>query len=230
MKLFLVLVSVIISWWHYAFDERFLPQDYSFLGLDGEVTKLRQQNDTLYELKCYSYKPCVDRLGKRFKILSSAIKDNITVLKLERLDSIPLTTDPFPATRYSVLVLKDVGQKQLGYLPLRQGLTKGQIDTLQAASSSFKESFFLTFFSDAALNDFNSLKRITTKKEAEEILSGIKDLKYKTLVEKYAKAKIPDMYNSRITAELLNKVCLEKSYNPLGASKAIDSLLKPQNK
>src|SRR5687768_14645341 len=112
-------------------EQKVIPQDYSFLLTDGEVTKLHQTNDTLFELKCYINRPCQLRPANHYKILSFKRTGEFVILKLEGLDTIPLTTDPYPATRYSVLALQGIHSKQVGYLRLVAGLTRQQLDSVQ---------------------------------------------------------------------------------------------------
>lgn len=203
-----------------------LPQDYSFLVTDGEVTKLRQSNDTLYELKCNIDRPCQPRPSSHYKILSSNKTGEFIILKLERLDTIPLTTNPYPATRYQVLALKMSNEKELGYLPLTLGLTRQQLDTARTDITTLKEKFFFTFFSDDYLKELSSLKKVTTKAEANNIIEVAKSNRFKTLLEKYSKTETRDMYASGLSAELINRACIEKGYSPVGAGRAINALMR----
>lgn len=206
--------------------EKVLQQDYSFLVTDGGVTKLHQSNDTLYEKKCYIDRPCQARPSSHYKILSSNKTGEFLILKLERLDTISLTTDPYPATRYQVVALKTSGDKELGYLPLSLGLTKHQLDTLKTDISSLEEKFFFTFFSDTYLKELSNLKKVNTKNEADEIIEIAKSDRFKTLVERYSKTETRDLYASGLSAEILNRACIEKGYSPIGAGRAINMLMK----
>ncbi len=206
--------------------QKVLPQDYNFLVTDGTVKKLYQSNDTLYEKKCYTDRPCQARPSFHYKILSSNKTGEFLILKLERLDTIPLTTNPYPATRYQVLALKTSDDKELGYLPLTLGLTKQQLDTLQTDVSSLKEKFFFTFFSDSYLKELSNLKKVTTKYEADQIIEIAKSDYFKTLVDRYSKTATRDMYASGLSAEILNRACIKKGYSPIGAGRAINTLMK----
>lgn len=206
--------------------QQILLQDYHFLGVDDEVTKLHQSNDTLYEFHCYITRPCVSRPQKHYKIISSEKAGDFIVLKLERLDTILLTTNPYPETRYSTLALKKVNDKQLGYLPLVLGLSKKQLDTIQTNASSLKDKFFFTFYSDAYKKDLSLLKKITTRDEAKEIIETAKSEKFKPLAGSYQKTETRDMYAAGFSAELLSRACIEKGYSPVGAGQAINALMK----
>jgi hypothetical protein len=206
--------------------KKILSQDYSFLLPDGGVKKLHQSHDTLYELKCYIDGSCQLRPASHYKILSSDQSGAFFILKLESLDTVPLTTNPYPATRYQLLALKTAGNKELGYLPITSGLTRQQLDTVKTDVSSLKDKFFFTFFSGSYLKELSALKTVTTREEANEIIETAKSDHFKTLVEQYAKTKTQDMYGSGLSAELLNRACIEKGYNPFGAGVVINKLMR----
>lgn len=206
--------------------QRILQQDYSFLVADGEVTKLHQGNDTLYELEGYIDRPCRKQPAKHYKIISSHTTGEFVILKLELFDTIPLTTDPSPTAQCSILILKDIDNKRLGCLPLAWDLTREQLDTVQTNVDSLKNKFFFTFFSDTYLKELAALKKVTTKEEAMEIIEAFKSNKFKPLAESYAKTQARDMYGSGFSAELFNRICIEKGYSPIGAGLAINRLMK----
>lgn len=206
--------------------QKILEQDFSFLLTDGEVTKLHQSNDTLFELKCYIHQPCQPNAEKHYKIHSSIKSGVFVILKLEQLDSIPLTTNPYPVTRYSVLAIKAINNKQLGYLPLVVGLTKQQLDTVRANAQSLQDKFFFTLFSDTYLIELSELKKVSTKDNAMEIIETMKSSKFKALIEMYSNSKPMDMYTAGLSAEILNLACIEKGYNPIGAGRAIKGLMR----
>ncbi len=208
-----------------------LKQDYKFIGIDGEVRKLHKRNDTIYLYKCFIDRPCIENSREHYKIVSSITDNEITVFKLEKLDSLQMTNDPYPETRYSLLILKNISNKELGVLQQNFGLTKNQIDTLHIVDAKlFKDKFFFTFFSDVYYNELFALKKIITKTDAEEVVEEIKNPKYKHLIDTYTKTKVYDMYASGITAELLNKACIEKGFSPIGAGIMINKLMKDEKR
>jgi hypothetical protein len=114
----------------------------------------------------------------------------------------------------------------MGYLPLVLGLTKKQLDTIKTNIHSLKDKFFFTFYSDSYLKEISRLKKVTTKSEAMEIIEASKSDKYKSLAESYSNTETRDMYAAGFSAELLNRICIEKGYSPIGAGRAIDKLMK----
>ncbi len=221
-----LLILLLFPFIGYTQGQKVLLQNYSFLITDGEVKKLHQSNDTLYELKCYINRPCQPRPEAHYRILSSTKTEDFTILKLECLDTIALTTNHYPETRYSTLALKGVDSNHMGYLPLVLGLTKKQLDTIKTNIHSLKDKFFFTFYSDSYLKEISRLKKVTTKSEAMEIIEASKSDKYKSLAESYSNTETRDMYAAGFSAELLNRICIEKGYSPIGAGRAIDKLMK----
>lgn len=207
-------------------DQKIISGDYSFISTDGEVRTLRQSNDTLYELKCYIDRPCLPEPSSHYKIISATITPGFSILKLEKLDTIRLSSNPYPATRFGVLALRTGNNKELGYLPLKGGLTRQQLDTVSTDVQVLKTKFFYTFYNENYIKEFSKLKKITTKEEVMMLGDAINADNFKALIEAYKRTEAGDMYNSGISAELLTKVCLIKGYNPIGAGEAVDKLMK----
>lgn len=202
-----------------------LVQDYHFLVSDGEVSTLHQRNDTLYELHSSDYSSSM--VQKHFKIVSARQINEFTILKLERLDTFSLRMDPYPTTRYSVSLFKNIDSTKMSYLEtVISGLTKQEIDTVQVSEQSLNDLFFFTYYSDIYLKELSGLKKVTTKEEALEIMEAMKGDEFKLLAEKYAKNPPGDLYGSGFLAEILTKACIEKGYSPIGAGQAINQLLK----
>jgi hypothetical protein len=80
-KTFLLLLF--ISFYSCKEASKILKQDYNFLATDGEVSKMHQSNDTLYGLHCYINQPCQPKAENHFKIISSDMKGEFTILKFD---------------------------------------------------------------------------------------------------------------------------------------------------
>lgn len=221
MKHFLFLL--LLPFFGVAQQSGILKEDYSFLLTNGKVAKLHQSNDTLYILNCYTDQPCLPRPDKRYKVLSTQTKDGLTLLKLERLDTIPFTPDPYPDNRFDVLVLKQDDYKELGVLDLYSRLKREQLDTVRMNTKDLKEKFYFTYYSDSYLEELSALKPITTSEEVENITAYIDTKDWKPLLKKYNKTDVFDMYASGLSAEILNRACIEKGYNPIGAGRVISA-------
>jgi len=217
---------LLVSFYGRIEAQKILKQDYNFLMTDGGVSKLHQSNDTLYELHCYIDRPCQPTPEDHYKIISSVVKGSFAILKLEKLDSIALTTNPYPLTRYSVLVFKNIDDQHLRSLNLRSGLTRQQLDTVRTNVASLADKFFFTFYSDSYLKELAKLKKITTMEDANQIMEAMKSDEIKALARRYEATDVADLYGSGFSAEVLNRACIEKGYDPVGAGGAIDKLLR----
>jgi len=190
-----------------------LSQEYFFLTVDGEVQRLKQSKDTLYSFFCYADKSCHK---SHYKIIAVHVKGVFTILKLEDLDTIPLSENLCPGKPYSMIALKSINSKQLGYCdPLFACLTKYQLDTIQINSALLGNKSFLTFFSNTYLKEFSVLKKISSKKDVRIIINAIED-------NNFGFGRIS------YSAEQLNNACIEKGYNPIDAGRAIDSIMHAQ--
>ncbi len=105
-------------------------------------------------------------------------------------------------------------------------MTRQKLATAQTDLSALREKFFFTLFSESYLKELSGLKNVITKAEANEIIEVMKSDRYKMIEEKYSKTDTWDMYATGLLAELLNRACIEKGYNPVGAGRAINSLLR----
>jgi hypothetical protein len=187
-----------------------LAQNYNFITTDGGVQKLKQSGDTLYEYYCYAEKACTET---HYKILDIHKTGDFTILKLKSFDTIPLGEDFCPGKEYSVMSLKNINHRQLGYRPPRGCLTQDQVDTFQINNPLLVNGNFLTFFSDSYLKELSTLKKLSTKDDIEKVIDAIGNNDFNAGKISYS-------------AEELSKACIEKGYNPVGAARVIDSIWK----
>lgn len=209
-----------------AQSKKVLSQSYSFLLIDNEVKKYTQSNDTLYQYHCYVNKPCVPKAEDHYKILSRTNLGEFVVVKMEKLDTLKLTTEPYPAKRYVVMAFKNINSLKAGMLELRFGLSKKQLDTVKVTEAFLKDKFFITLFSETYLQQLAKLKPLTTRQEALDIMNESTNQQFNQLIESYKKTDSRDMYGVRLNAEIFNQICIQKGYNPFGAGWAFSNLMK----
>ena len=206
--------------------QKTLTEDYYFIVMDGEVTKLAQSNDTLYQYHCYIDKPCVLKPEEHYKILGVAINAGKYLFRLEQLDTISLTAEPYPENRYSVLVLKRLDSNRIAYIEQQFRLSKKAVTTDFIDSFHVEDRFGFTYFSKTYYASLSKWKPISTKTQVEDIIGLFKTDKYKKLIEQYESSHLPDMYGSGLTAELVNNACIDKGFNPIGAARIINDLMR----
>lgn len=190
-----------------------IGEEYSFLLPDGEVRKISQSQDTLYEYKCFIEWPCEIKPEMHAKILDTYKSGDFTILKLQWLDTIPLKDQFCPGKIFSIMALKNIGKNEFGYLHPFQCLTQQQLDTTQMSSLFLNKKNYLTYFSNTYLKELSTLKKVSTKSAVKEIMNAIEN---------------NDFHAGKISysAEQLNRACIKKGYNPVHAGLTIDSILK----
>lgn len=221
--LYLILTIILLT--SCSAKEQTFNGDYYFILTDGEVTKLSQSNDTLYEYKCYSDRPCIEIPSSHYKVLGIKIEKSSFIFKLEKLDTLQLPKR-YPDNRYSILVLKIIDSERISFIQQLFGLSKKQVTTNFIDTFNTDKKFGFTFFSSNYYNNLKKLKTITSKSEVEEITALFKTEKFIEIVDLYKISHPPDMYASGLSAELFNQACIDKGYNPIGAGRIANQLMR----
>lgn len=199
--------------------------DYYFVMNDGEVTKLSQRNDTLFEYKCYSDKPCIERPSSHYKVLEVKSEKKNLIFKLEKLDTLQLPK-LYPENRYSILVLRTIDSNRISFVQQLFRLSKKEVTTNFIDTFKTEKKFGFTYFSSNYYDNLKKLKTITSKTEVEEIASLLKTKKFIKMVDLYKISHPSDMYASGLSAELFNQACIDKGYNPIGAGRIANELMR----
>jgi len=223
LRIFLIVLTFIPSLGFCQNPFRLLDE-YNFLQREGKIFKLYQSQDTLYEVRKSVYSLDFTAPRKHYKIHGFIEIPNYHLLKLERLDTIPLTTDPYPKTRFLVIAIKDINDKQLGYLPVAGSLTRSQLDSFSISRDSLTQKFSYTYYSNKYMKSFSSIKDITSEKDANKIVKLMKPKRYKKIINAWQATKTGDIWGTGLTAEILNKACLKAGYNPILADQKISAL------
>ena len=66
--------------------------------------------------------------------------------------------------------------------------------------------------------------------DANQIMEAMKSDENKALARRYEATDVADLYGSGFSAEVLNRACIEKGYDPVGAGGVIDKLLRERRK
>lgn len=213
---FIILVLVInINMYSQIFKE-----PYYVIGPD-EMHVYKKSNDTLYTSTTFSLKPSeISNYKSQYKIWD--IKENpsdIIIMKVESLDSIPLTTEPYPEDRFRIFVYKKNSATELTLINDISHLTKQELNTSDTDTIRSDNSIGMKLYSLSSMKELFKLKKVATKKDVEKINNELNDPKYVAFIEKYTKEnKLFDPYASILTANLINTACLNLGYSPIGAS------------
>jgi len=223
-KIFLSVILLTLSELN-LHAQQILKDDYYMVSVD-DTKMYKQSNDTLYQYKCSpDFKPFLSlKPTSHYKILGYQVKSGYTILKLEQLDTIPLTSDPYPLTRYYVLAFNKITADTTGQLMLFRGLTKAELDKIEVPD--LKDKFFSTLISGSYKKRLANLKSVNSKQDAATIIATLQSDKYNSIIMRYKSTDIHDMYNSIINAELLYHSCVDNGYNPINAHNKIGVILK----
>jgi len=187
-----------------------LEQDYSFLRSDGSISKLKQSNDTLFDISYYA-----DTLKheSRNKIISAKKYEDFTILILKNIDVIPKSHNYCPGKEYSVLALKKNDNMQLESHYRNACFNRNEIDTYRINLKKIEDKDALVYLSDSYLKELSVQKTPSTIDDIIEILNSIEN---------------NDFNSGEIvfSANELNKACIGLGYNPAGVALTIDSLLR----
>ncbi|MCL1034473.1 hypothetical protein [Elizabethkingia anophelis] len=224
-KLLILLLSFILL--SIIRGQSFIKEPYYIIGPD-EMYKLVQSNDTLYVMPTFNMKNLSLKKGNyqnHYKIWGvQSYKDKGFVLKLEKLDSIQLTDNPYPEERFNIWVYGKPSGKELPLEREYPQLTRKQMEEFPIQDSLFSNEYALTYFSESYMKELSKRKNVRTQKDADAIDQEMERNKseYIKIIENYKNSKmIRDMYNSGLIATLTNKACLDLGYNPIGANRIL---------
>lgn len=198
--------------------------DYYFIMNDGEVKKLSQRNDTLFEYKCYSDRPCIETPSSHYKVFDVKSEKSSFIFKLEKLDTLQLPKR-YPENRYSIVVLRTIDSNRVSFVQQLFGLSKKEVTNNFVDTFKTDKKFGFTYFSSNYYDNLKKLKTITNKTEVEEIAAVLKTEKFIKLVALYKISHPADMYASGLSSELFNQACIDKGYSPIGAERIINELM-----
>ncbi|TYB76936.1 hypothetical protein [Bizionia myxarmorum] len=219
-KILLTLISIFL--FNFIFAQSLLNEKYYFVN-GTELFGIKRSNDTIYEFKCRPDFKCSSNNRKRFVVLESKIFGNQKILKIERIDSIPLTTNPIPEDRYKILGLEKLTDKKLKIVNETTKYTLDSITKIDLNSELLKDKFGFTYYTESFLTDLETNYEITNE-QAVEIFEDIKE-NIQT-VELYKETKTGDIYGSGITAELIAIEMIKLKLSPLQARNRIEKALR----
>jgi hypothetical protein len=215
-NLFLIFFLNFLS----SINSQIFKEPYYFVGSD-EMHVYKQSHDTLYISTTFSLGSFNTKKYKNHYKIWEVIENpsDFIVIKLETLDSIPLTTDPYPKDRFRISVYKKKNKQEITLLMDISHLTKEQMVNYNIDFTQLKNDFGMSLYSLSYMKELLKLKKVTTKKDANKINKELNNSKYLTFAENYIKQnKLSDPYTSILTANLINTACLNLGYTPIGAS------------
>lgn len=204
--------------------QQILNKDYYFVN-GREITQLRQAGDTLYQYKCRPDFRCSKHFSIHYLILQIKSSSRDYLLKVEKLDTLQLSSTPIPPERFSLIGIKKIDEVKIKYIIATLSLTQDSISTIPFKMHQIKNEFGFTAYSKSYLNSLNNDYSLS-KSEAEEILNAMKKNEKVLNLYKESVASKVDLYNSGITSELLNIEMTRRGFNPIFAKQVIEIALR----
>ena len=222
MRTRLFLLSILIV--QISFSQQ-LKDKYYFVN-GRELFGIRQSNDTLYQLKCAANFQCLDGARKHYRVIESLDTLNWKLVKLERLDSIPLTTEPIRKDRFKLWGFQQIEE---GVIRIVAEQTRFTIDSIQSTpinSLLANDKFGFTYYTEKYLTSLRTEYEVDSI-TAMEIVTEFKN--YGDLLHLYKNTDVVDFYGSGLTAELTAKELIKRGWSPLFGVHRINEALKAGN-
>lgn len=126
----------------------------------------KQSNDTLYASTTFSLEPFnIEKYKKHYKIWSvNENQSNLLIVKLESLDSIPLTTNPYPEDRFKISVYQRKNEKEITLIKDIEHLTKEGMAYYHADTIKSNDNVGLNLYSLSYMKKLLKLKKVKSKK------------------------------------------------------------------
>ncbi|WP_299336480.1 hypothetical protein [uncultured Psychroserpens sp.] len=186
----------------------------------GKLFSIEQQNDTLYEYRCDANFDCRTKARKHYKIIKSKQKGNLTLLAVERLDSIPLSAKPIRDNRFFIIGIEKLSENKIKLINEVTSYTQDSISKMPFELSLLDNKFGFTYYEENYLKSLNSDFKID-KEFAQELSESIKSSNVE-LMELYQNTKTGDLYASGITAELIAREMTKRNLSPILAKKKMN--------
>ena len=216
-----IIMTIVLISIQTIYSQEVLNDDYYFVS-GKELTKIQKSNDTIYLYKCNSTFDCLDKYRNHFKILKSEEIENITLLKMERLDSIPMTTDPYPEDRFGIVRIEKLQNGVISYISDPKYYTNNSINNVILNKEYLEDRFGFSFYTKKFLTTLK-MDNIT-KNDARAILESAKE--NKKIIEKYKQTNTGDIYFSGIASELINIELIKRNLSPLNGKNRVNDALK----
>lgn len=216
-------------------SQTFIEEPIYFIGMDG-MNIYKQSNDTLYNYTSYTVKPFAIELKKNKKFIrmhyriweNKNLEDSYFALKLERLDTLQMTSDKFPDDRFQIWIYKKLDKDEFISLAQITELNNEQMLSYQLDLVDYKNYVGFSYYSLSKVKEFSKLKLLKTNEDLDLVKKEfeLNSAKYKTIANEYIeKCELPDMYGQSLYATLYNMVYLKLGYCPVGASIVINNIL-----
>ncbi|MNS44349.1 hypothetical protein D3C72_767900 [compost metagenome] len=199
-------------------------QPYYFLTTDVEMYMVNQNQDTINVTSCNINFDCNNAMAS--DILKSKIelikKSNETyLLKVVNIDFNKNNHEGY-------WIIKRVDEnKVIQYNFMTQLIADLELaDKIYSKALTNNDVFGYTFYSKKYLNELQHLPNISTIEDVQKILEIGQSEKFKKSAMSHANSQTADIYASGYAGEVLARSCIELGFNPVGAGRKVDSIIR----
>ena len=218
----ILLTSILVFIFNFVLSQNLLDDKYYFVN-GTELFGIKISADTIFEFKCNSNFQCSDNYRKKFKILKNKMVGQKEILAIERIDSIPLSSNPIPADRYKIIGFEKIGKGKLKFINEAKTYTLDSLSAIPFEIQFLRDKFGFTYYTESFLTELQTEYEIS-REQAQKIFSDIKT--NIEILELYKKTKTGDIYGSGITAELIATEMIKLNLSPLNAKNRIEKAMK----
>lgn len=208
-----------------------LKEGYSLIVPDGEIHRIKQEEDSLFEYRGETVGRFPNKLEGISKIIRHVSLGKYDLLYTKSLDGNSLPRNQLGKNRYFVIALSKITGKQLKSRGIYNGLTKEQLDTTHITEQQLDSSFFYTYYSDEQLRNFFKLNPIKDSVDAQKILTSLQSPLNKKIIDFYIRSNESknDTYGSGIRSELFTRACMDNNFSPIGAGSIISDIMRKKS-
>ena len=145
------------------------------------------------------------------------------ILAIERIRSIPLTTNPIPVNRYKIIGFEKIKKGKLKFINEVKTYTLESLSAIPFEIQFLKDKFGFTYYTESFLTELKTEYEISPT-QAQQIFRDLKNNIEK--VELYKKTKTGDIYGSGIIAELIATEMTKLNLSPLNAKDRIEKAMR----
>lgn len=204
----------------------FIKEPYYTIGSD-EMSYYYQSKDTLYVYNCdqvITGKP-KSKYVSHYKIWDVIEKSpNYLAVKLETLDSLIMSENPYPENRFSINIFKRINTNELSLERRIWSLRNNEMKDYPIVDSLFVNDFGSVFFSQSYVERFSKLKEISTKDDVGVLLKEMDSKENKQKIKTYENSNM-SLFISGFMETLISKACIKLGYNPINATIILGKLV-----
>jgi hypothetical protein len=208
-----------------------LVKPYSFIKSDGEINRLEMKNDlllrshgSLFDIReSFNLEILNWEIVSTHKIIRSVQYNNLWLVMTEpQTDKLEIKGNH--SNHFSVTAFRNLSQEKMEMLEVANNLKRSAADSILNTGVFTDNWFYYTSFSDYQWQKLSKLNPIISKEDFNKIDLLMKGKKVEKWISLYKNNPVKEMYGSGVMSEILNRICIELNYSPIGAEYALKQI------